>query len=148
MGVLLEPLADAGGFLRGQPAENRAFFAVPGLWGGFQLKPSPYAGDGFATYRLRIRMDPVPRNPALRVGLIQTAYHIWVNGELVGSGGIVGKGPQTAEPQAEVNIFRLAGTADTLDLIVQVANYFQSRGAYAATSPWAQKTGSSSSTNA
>ena len=115
-------------FSGGDPIENRAFFPVPGLWGGFQLRPSPYTGDGFATYRLRIKMDPGQRNLALRVGLIQTAYNIWINGERVGAGGIVGKRPEDAEPQAEVKIYRFAGTGDTIELIVQVANYFQSRG--------------------
>lgn len=115
-------------FSGGNPIENLAFFSVPGLWGGIQLKQSPYSGDGFATYRLRIKMDPGPRNLAFRVGLIQTSYNIWINGELVGTGGIVGKEPEAAKPQAEVKILRFAGTADAIELIVQVANYFQSRG--------------------
>jgi two-component system sensor histidine kinase ChiS len=115
-------------FSGGDPIESRAFFSVPGFWGGFQLRPGPYTGDGFATYRLRIKMDPGPRNLALRVGLIQTAYNLWIDGERVGAGGIVGRGPKTAEPQAEIKIYRFAGTADTIELIVQVANYFQSRG--------------------
>jgi two-component system sensor histidine kinase ChiS len=110
------------------PVENRAFFSVPGLWGGLQLKKSPYPGDGFATYRLLIKTKPGPKNRALRLGLIQTSYNIWINGHLAGSGGIVGKGPKAAKPQAEVKIYRLAGTADTIELIVQVANYSQSRG--------------------
>jgi two-component system sensor histidine kinase ChiS len=73
-------------------------------------------------------MDPGLRNLALRVGLIQTSYNIWINGERVGAGGIVGQRSETADPQAEVQIYRFAGTSDTIELIVQVANYFQSRG--------------------
>lgn len=38
----------------------------------------------------------------------------------MGTGGIVGKGPQAAEPQAEAKIYRFAGTGDTIELIVQV----------------------------
>ena len=121
---LLAPADFAGG----DHIENRAFYSVPGLWGGFQLSPSPYSGDGFATYRLRIETDPRPKNLALRVGLIQTSYNIWINGQLVGSGGIVGKAPNVAQPQAKVKIYRLARTAGSIELIVQVTNYFQSRG--------------------
>ena len=77
---------------------------------------------------MRIKTERRSKNLALRVGLIQTSYNIWINGRLAGSGGIVGKTPKTAEPQAEIKIYRLPGAADTIELIVQVANYFQSRG--------------------
>jgi two-component system sensor histidine kinase ChiS len=115
-------------FSGGDRPDNRAFFPVPGLWGGFQLKESPYTGDGFVTYRLRIRKNSKYREMALRVGLIQTSYRIWVNGQPVGSAGIVGTEPRDAQPQAEVKLYPFESTTDTIELIVQVANYFQSRG--------------------
>ena len=115
-------------FSRTHPAQYPDFFNVPGLWGGIKLKTNRYPGDGFTTYRLNLKLPPNRETLALRVGLIQTAYKIWINGEHLASGGIVGNTPQSSKPQAEVGLYSFRNPDDHLEIIIQVSNFFQSRG--------------------
>ena len=108
--------------------ESRTFFPVPGLWGGFNLKTDRLPGDGVTTYRLNLRTTPARETLAIRVGLIQTAYKIWINGKYIASGGVVGKTSQSSKPQAAIGIFNFKNPGDHLEIIIQVSNFFQSRG--------------------
>jgi len=115
-------------FAAGSPVETAEVFNVPGLWGGHKLMQSPYPGDGFTTYRLNVKVNPQPQILALRVGLIQTAYKIWINGRFVAEQGVVGTDPQASQAQARIGLYDFTQDGDNLAIIIQVSNFFQSRG--------------------
>lgn len=101
------------------------FIRTPGAWNGFDLDGAVSPGQGYATYRLTIRL-PERRPPlALYIDNQNTAYFAYVDGRPLGGQGVVGRSATESVPHRD-SLRRLAGeTADqaTMELIVHVSNY-------------------------
>lgn len=102
---------------------------VPGKWSHalYDEKSEPY---GYASYRLRLYVNPEKDlNYSIRVPSVRTASELYVNGRLIGKSGQVAK---TEEAYTAKNLpYSAAFTADengVIDLVIQAANYVDSRG--------------------
>lgn len=103
--------------------------SVPGGWNEalHSEEPTPY---GYASYRLRIKVNPKQNvNYSIRVPSVRTSSELYVNGRLLAKSGQVAK---TKEAYTAKNLpYSTSFTADkngVIDVVIQAANYVDSRG--------------------
>lgn len=103
---------------------------IPSSWSGYRLEGEKLGGTGYATFRLVIKLSEQDRNEhlALRLPSIFNAYKLWVNGELLEEVGNVGKDKSSMTPHLETKLVSFQPENDTVELVMQVANFNHKRG--------------------
>ncbi|WP_141506267.1 ATP-binding protein [Paenibacillus luteus] len=106
------------------------YINIPGSWLGYPLDGQELKGEGFATFRLVIELSRQDRNErlALRLPSIFHSYKLWVNGELLAEVGVVGPDKSSVKPQLATKLVFFQPENDTVELVMQVANFHHKRG--------------------
>jgi diguanylate cyclase (GGDEF)-like protein len=105
---------------------------VPGPWNGLDVAGVTLGGDGFATYRLDIRLPTGRPDLALSMQEAYSSYRLYANGRLIASAGEVGTSAVTSRPAFAPEIAPIVpGDADRLVLVLQVSNFQYAKGG-----PW------------
>lgn len=110
---------------------------IPDTWTHYWANGHPLPPEGCATYRFFI-LPPAKSRPeellAFRLPVIYSSYRFWVNGTLLASVGRVANNPFGARSKPAVltlpvplNAADSGHTADTLECVLQVANYSYAR---------------------
>jgi PAS domain S-box-containing protein len=115
-------------FTRSNPPSRTGFIHVPGYWNGYEVDGKKLSGDGYATYRLRVKLNRTNRPLALRLLEISTAYSLYLDGEKVGTTGVAGKDRQTTVPRHSPRIVAFKVKAEPIEIILQVSNFHHRRG--------------------
>ena len=99
------------------------FIVVPRSWNDFVYQGKALPGEGYATYRLTILLNP--SHAALAVKLLEmgTSYNLFVNGQKLSSAGVVGKTEDSEQPGYCPEIIGIQTNEDLLDVVVQIANF-------------------------
>ena len=105
-----------------------AYVPFPRLWGRTTVDGQALPGQGYATYTLTILMPPHSNPLAFRVPDAYTAYRLFVNGVEISHNGNPDTTASSTIPQYLITIPDLATSADTLHLLLQVANFVHSKG--------------------
>ena len=120
---LLEP----GDFLGSDGAGDAGRINLPRAWNGYKVEDRKLAGDGYATFRLKVKNSVRDTDLALGVPIMCTAYKLWANGDLLAENGRVGRSYRGMVPQYRPQVVSLMKEGD-LELIVQVSNYMHRKG--------------------
>lgn len=114
---------------QGEEKVNR-YIDIPGSWLGYPLDGRKLGGEGFATFRLVIRLSDRDRNErlALRLPTIFHAYRLWVNGERLAEVGVVGQDKVGVTPRLSTKLVFFQPADSTVELVMQVANFNHKRG--------------------
>ncbi|MDR6725997.1 signal transduction histidine kinase [Paenibacillus amylolyticus] len=106
------------------------WISIPSSWLGYPLEGERLSGTGYATFRLIIQLSEQDRNErlALRLPSIFHAYKLWVNGELLTEVGEVGQDKTSMTPHLETKLLFFQPENDTVELVMQVANFNHKRG--------------------
>jgi signal transduction histidine kinase len=109
---------------------NDRWISIPSSWLGYRLDGQQLDGTGFATFRLVIGLSEQDRNErlALRIPTIYHAYKLWANGELLAEVGAVGQDTSSVTPQLATKLVFFQPESDTVELVMQVANFHHKRG--------------------
>ena len=78
---------------------------------------------GFATYRLRVKLQATESLLSLSMPVMGTAYRLYVNQELVDEVGKIAINEQHSEPNYSPKIVTIRAPEGQLDIILQVSNY-------------------------
>ncbi|NQX61773.1 ATP-binding protein [Paenibacillus qinlingensis] len=103
---------------------------IPGSWLGYRLDGQKLNGTGFATFRLVIELSEQDRDErlAMRLPTIFNSYKLWVNGELLEEVGVVGPDKSSVTPHLATKLLFFQPKNDTVELVMQVANFHHKRG--------------------
>lgn len=123
-GQLLTP-AD---FQRAALPQPTGYIAFPRSWNGYLVNGAPLGGDGYATYRFKILLDQAPARLGLKLMAYETAYRLYVNGELLGGNGVVGTTPQTMRPEWRPQAVVFETSAPTVEVVIQFSNFYHRKG--------------------
>ncbi|MFD0673242.1 ATP-binding protein [Cohnella sp. GCM10027633] len=119
-GLYPDRLAEAGDAGGNPPA---SFISLPGEWRG-QLSGGDDSTFGFASYRLRVRMEPDDtREYRIRVPAISAASELFVNGKPVARSG---RPAESAEAYAPGNVpYSASATVEqgAIDIVIHAANF-------------------------
>ncbi len=107
------------------------FGNVPSYWTDYAQESIKTDRYGYATYRLTVLLPSGIKNAmAFDMPVFDSSYDIYLNGKYLGSNGIPGKSKNETTPEYRRNFFRFIPDSDTLDIIINVANYDHRRGGF------------------
>ncbi|OPH61391.1 hypothetical protein BC351_15795 [Paenibacillus ferrarius] len=109
---------------------NPAFVKVPNEWHGYTSDGKPLSNNGYATYRLLIKLPPgeIHKQEALYISGIATAYRLWINGSYAASNGTVGNSKDSMIPRNYAKIVTFTPDKQQIELVLQVSNFVQRKG--------------------
>lgn len=112
----------------GDTAGKYNYTRFPGLWHNIEKDGKPLPSIGYATYGLTILL---PRNVpeiGLRIPDMYSSYRLYVNDSIYASNGYPATVREEARPFWGRQIAMLPRHADTVHLLLQVANFWHSKG--------------------
>jgi two-component system, sensor histidine kinase ChiS len=115
-------------FSAGDLPARTGHFTIPGYWNRHRVDGTLLAGDGYATFRLKIRLIPSEKRLAFRIEDQATAYRLWVNGTLIMENGIVADNAAAMRPYRKISTAVLPAGAEYLDCVLHVSNFHLSNG--------------------
>lgn len=98
---------------------------VPGLWSERRANQS---GQGYATYSLTVIVPPTSEQLALEMPDAYSSYILFANGKEITRNGQPGKTLQTTIPQWRPRVVPLKYEGDTIQLVLQIANFHHHKG--------------------
>ncbi|QHW34444.1 histidine kinase [Paenibacillus rhizovicinus] len=101
---------------------------VPRSWNSYSGKSSIRNGQGFATYKLTVRLAPEDRVLALRVPNIFSSYKLWIDGKVMAEQGRVGTSRSESTPQQYPRIVSFSTNSEQVDIVIQVSNFQHRKG--------------------
>lgn len=115
-----------------QPGESANtppdYVAYPSLWNKIQLHGQTLPVEGYATYSLTIFLPENRPRLALLMPDVYCSYRLFINDSLLLSNGRPDTSVQTAIPFWSTQTTVLPPSSDTLHLLLQVANFWHSKG--------------------
>ncbi|MDH3976683.1 MAG: ATP-binding protein [Deltaproteobacteria bacterium] len=110
-------------FRSGVQFESTGYIDLPQTWDDYNLDGKNLQTDGYATFRLLLKIKEDDEFKALRVTKVLSAYNLWVNGKLLATSGTVGVSHVTEKPRLSQIICRIEPGSDELELILQISNH-------------------------
>jgi putative nucleotidyltransferase with HDIG domain len=117
-------------FSSANPPLKTGNITIPSYWDGYVTGSGPLSGEGFATYRLKVKLKDGGRLYALRIMHMFTAYRLWVNNKIVASNGTVGKDRKSMEPQFLPLVAVFNPQSDEFQIVIQISNYYHINGGF------------------
>lgn len=96
---------------------------VPDIWDDFQYHGERVGGQGFATYRLKVKLPASEEMMGLKLLSLSTAYRLWINGELKASAGQPGKNRNAMTPEYKPQVITFQPRQKTLDIVFHISNF-------------------------
>lgn len=109
------------------PPRPSAYATLPGAWNDLRIEGTKIGGPGYATLRLRVLTNEATGELALKLGTIESAYRLWVNGVPTSANGVIGLSADSEKPTQSSALIRLPASRE-LDLVLQVSNFHYREG--------------------
>ena len=107
---------------------KKQYTQYPGVWSSQMQNGQHIASQGYATYTLTILLPRQRQQPGLEIPALYSAYKLYVNGKLLASNGNPSSNLASGMPKWTTEIAGIADAPDTLHLVLQVANFWHSKG--------------------
>lgn len=125
----IEPSLFASGASEKKPHVYRY---LNGIWSGTIYNTLKLPAHGYATYHLKIKIDPSEKYLGIRIGSLGTAARIYANGRLAAQAGVPGTDKHTSIPGYAPQVARIPNPVDgTIDLVMHISNFHYKKGG-----PW------------
>ncbi len=121
---LLEPTD----FIIEHPPEKTGLIEIPHSWNGYKVADESLPGSGYATHRFKILLNDYDIPVAFYMPEFETSYILYVNGEAIGTNGIVGKTTETTVPEWKPLVANVVCKNKELEVILQIANFHHRKG--------------------
>ena len=107
------------------------YVSVPGDWTNYYVNNKRMSAFGYATYRLKIILNTtLLKNKqilALNIPAVFSAYKLWIDTVLTMQYGIMGQSAKEHKARISPIIIPFVLSKDTVDITIQVADYFSHR---------------------
>lgn len=110
------------------PSAKTGYFPIPRYWNGTTVNGSALPGNGYATFRLRVKLKQGQQNLAIRIEDQATAYRLLVNGSEIAGNGVVGTDARSTKPNFRIITASFPVAGQYLDCLLQVSNFQMARG--------------------
>lgn len=104
------------------------YVRFPALWNDTKLNDQALSGTGYATYRLKVLLPKTSEQLRINMPEVYCAYNLYLNGNKVAENGIVADNQEDFEPQWINRLFNVPKHTDTMELVLQIANFAHSKG--------------------
>lgn len=103
------------------------YMRLPGVWNGYRRENGRLGGTGFATFRMHLLLKEEGEY-GFKLGDMETAYRIFVDGREILEMGKVGTTPQTSSPSWERTETYLPLDPGEREVILHVSNFHHRKG--------------------
>ncbi|MEN6439467.1 MAG: ATP-binding protein [Syntrophobacter sp.] len=104
--------------------EKTGYLILPSAWHHFRVADKKIERTGYATLRLLMTPGPACReNLAVQLQEINSAYILWINGELFAQGGIVAKAADGEVPNPSLLVHEFQSRGSPIELVLQISNF-------------------------
>lgn len=100
----------------------------PSLWKDDSLKGKTLPSQGYATYLLTVLLPKQRSALALEMPDVYSCYILFVNKKLLAKSGKMGTTAELSKPFWVTRVVRLPENADTISIVLQVANFWHAKG--------------------
>ena len=115
-------------FQRDSLLQRTGYINVPGIWNQQIISGQVFPGKGYATYRLRIKLNRLHDILAIKFTDASSSYKLWINNKMVASNGIVDSVSSQMKPQYLPMVRSFDADSENIDLIIQVSNNLHCKG--------------------
>lgn len=115
-------------FLGNKSEQKTTYIHLPGLWGKSRSDKQHISAQGYATYRLLVKIPPDQTSKALLIRSILSVCKVWVNGELVSASGLPGIDKQSEQPSQALLLSDFKVVGDQVEIIIQNSNFHNVQG--------------------
>ncbi len=105
-----------------------AMVPFPVLWTKTIVNGTPLPHMGYASYTLTVLLPKHSQRLALDIPDTYTSYRLFINGKVFSDSGVPDSSEEKAVPKWFLKTLELTSHSDTLHLILQVANFWHSKG--------------------
>lgn len=102
---------------------NTLFVPIPGSWTSYKVNGQALPAEGYATYRLAVRLPNTSKVYGLYIDGEGTAYTIWVDGKWIAQNGHVAKNIQEMVPQSSPQVVFIETSGEVTDFVIQISNF-------------------------
>ena len=120
-------------FSSAPPFLPSAYMGLPGFWNEHNAAGKTFPAQGFATYRLLVRLPKEKPALALKLLDINLAYRLWINGEFKREVGRVGTSRDDTLPHRKAQIVGIPPDSERVEILLQVACFHHRLGGVADT---------------
>ena len=110
--------------------ERRSTIEIPGIWNGKMIGGKELSGDGFASFKLKVLLKEVKGKLAIRLFKINTAYSLYIDGNLSSIVGTIGTDNKSSIPRYYPQVVSFQPTREHLEIVFHVSNYHMRRGGF------------------
>ncbi|MFA9389467.1 MAG: 7TM diverse intracellular signaling domain-containing protein [Prolixibacteraceae bacterium] len=103
------------------------YIYIPEIWNKHLIDGKEINSYGFASYHFKIQL-PEDDVYAIKIKEFETAYKIWVNGDLLTETGIVGKTKESMQASWRRKLIFFKTTNKTADVVIQISNFQHRKG--------------------
>lgn len=121
-------LLSSGDFAGGSGPPGGQLVQVPNVWTDYDADGESYSGSGYATYRLKVKMQEKPRTLGLRIPDMSTSCRVMIDGSTVARCGVVADNEAGAVARYAPQTVSFEAASGEFEVIVQVSNYLYDRG--------------------
>lgn len=102
---------------------------LPALWNGYAWQGEELGSDGYATFHLKMLLQPEEQLLSVKMPYMYTAFRMYIDSILVAENGDVGPLPSGHTPQflPKIASFRTSRSGE-IDVIIQVSNFSDRKG--------------------
>ena len=111
-----------------QPEGSFEYITFPQLWASSNWHKAALGNQGFATYGLTVLLPSLSDSLMLELPDQYTSYRLFVNGQAVAQDGNPASSSPNAIPYWSTQQIRLPASRDTLQLLLQIANFQHAKG--------------------
>ena len=105
-----------------------SFVHYPSLWKDDILKGKTLPSQGYASYLLTVLLPKQRSLLALEIPDVYSSYALYVNNKLLVQCGKTGTTADQSKPFWVTRVVRLPENADTISIVLQVANFWHAKG--------------------
>lgn len=106
-----------------------ALVSIPSYWNGIKLNGKSLPGNGFATYRLKVKAKQGEKL-YLKISSQSTAYRLIISGKEIAHNGVVSSDPSTGAAEYLPLVTYFTAPSDKFYINFQVSNYAAWRGGF------------------
>ncbi|MGK5092968.1 ATP-binding protein [Deltaproteobacteria bacterium TL4] len=96
---------------------------VPSSWGCFEINEKSIGHQGYATYRMVLKLGDVAGSKAIKIDRISNAFKFWINERLVSEKGIVGTSKETMKSKVSPDFIIFEEDQKTIQILIQASSY-------------------------
>lgn len=119
-------------FKAASPSIEPIYMTQPAVWNDMVIEGEQIDGNGFATYRLIVKLPSYIIDEQQQLGLkipyMSTAYNLYLNGKFKASNGTVGTTRDNMVPQYLPKEIYFETSSATLEIVIQVSNFYHEKG--------------------